>query len=297
MFAALFNVTNHALDGSRSETSFMPSLSLQWDASDAAMMYASYARGYKSGGFDSRSNNAPENGGTFEFDEEQADSYELGAKLILDDGAAELNLALFYTEFDDMQISTYDGVLGYNVQNAARSVSQGLELDGRWLLSSNWFLRGSFAWTDFEFKDFQGQCWFGRPPDAADGINCDYSGQTNNLIPEFSGALSAAYENDFGSGWRLSGSLDLLFSDDYLLTPNLDPRLVQDGYARLNAHLALATPDGSWEFALVGKNLTDEEILNFGNDVPLAGASFGAPGFFAFVEQPRTLALQVSWAY
>jgi len=275
----------------------MPSLGLQWDAGDASMLYASYARGVKSFGYDSRSNNAPANGGTFAFDDEQADAFELGAKLALAGGAAELSVALFYTEFDDMQISTYDGVLGYNVQNAARSVSQGVELDGRWLISSEWLLSGSFAWTDFEFKDFQGQCWFGRLPDAADGINCDYSGQTNNLIPEYSGALSAAYESDFGRGWRLAGSLDLLFSDDYLLTPNLDPRLVQDAFVRLNGRISLATPDGSWEFALVGKNLTDEAILNFGNDVPLAGASFGAPGFFAFVEQPRTVAFQVSWMY
>lgn len=297
LYAGLFNVTNHDVSGSRSETSFMPSLGLQWDAGDESMLYASWARGVKSGGFDSRSNNAPGNGGTFEFDEEQADAFELGAKMSLAGGAAELSVALFYTEFDDMQISTYDGVLGYNVQNAARSVSQGIELDGRWLVSSDWLLSGSFAWTDFEFKDFQGQCWFGRLPDAADGINCDYSGQTNNLIPEYSGALSAAYDNDFGRGWRLSGSLDLLFSDDYLLTPNLDPRLVQDAFVRLNGRISLGTPDGSWEFALVGKNLTDETILNFGNDVPLAGASFGAPGFFAFVEQPRTVAFQVSWMY
>ena len=297
LYAGLFNVTNHDVSDARSETNFMPSLGLQWDASDATMVYASYARGVKSFGFDSRSNNAPENGGTFAFDDEQADSWELGAKLALGDGRAELSAALFYTEFDDMQISTFDGVLGYNVQNAARSVSQGVELEGRWLLSPSWMVRGSFAWTDFEFKDFQGQCWFGRPADAPDGINCDYSGQTNNLIPEYSGVLSAAYDNDFGSGWRLTGSLDLLFSDDYLLAPNLDPKLVQDAYTKLNAHLALATPDGSWEVALVGKNLSDETTLNFGNDVPLAGGSFGAPGFFAFVEQPRTVALQVSWIY
>ena len=140
-------------------------------------------------------------------------------------------------------------------------------------------------------------CWFGRMPDAPDGINCDYSGQTNNLIPEYSGVLGLSYDNDFGSGWRLTGAAELLFSDDYLLAPNLDPRLAQDAYTMLNAHVAIAIPDGSWEFALVGKNLSDEEILSFGNDVPLAGGSFGAPGFFAFVGQPRTVALQISWIY
>lgn len=297
LYAFLFNVTNHALAGSRSETSFMPSLSLQYDATEDTMLYGSFARGVKSGGFDARSNNSPENGGTFEFDEEQADSFELGSKITLAGGAAEVNLALFYTEFDDMQISTFDGVLGFNVQNAARAVAQGLEIDGRWLPTQNWLFNVSFAWTDFEFKDFQGQCWFGRSPDAPDGINCDYSGQTNLMIPEYSGALSAAYNITFGNGWGFNAVLDLLFSDDYLLSPNLDPRLTQESFVRLNARLSVRLPDHRWEIALVGKNLTDEAILNFGNDVPLAGPSFGAPGFFAFVEQPRSVALQLSWLY
>lgn len=297
LYAFLFNVTNHDLAGSLSETSFMPSLSLQYDATDNTMLYGSFARGVKSGGFDARSNNSPDNGGTFEFNAEEADSFELGSKITLAHGGAEINLALFYTEFEDLQISTYDGVLGYNVQNAARAVSRGIEIDGRWMLTQNWLLSGSVAWTDFEFKEFQGQCWFGRPPDASDGINCDYSGQTNLMIPEYSGALSAAYNLTFGSGWGFNGVLDVLFSDDYLLTPNLDPRLTQDSFIRLNARLSIRLPNENWEIALIGKNITDEAILNFGNDVPLAGTSFGAPGFFAFVEQPRSVGLQLSWLY
>lgn len=297
LYRVLFNGTNHDLEGSREETHFMPSFSVQHQASEDAMLYLSFARGTKSGGFDARSNNAPENGGTFEFDDEEADSLELGAKLSLAEGRAELNLALFYTEFDDLQISTYDGVLGYNVSNAARAVSQGLEVDGRWLATDRLLFSGAFAWTDFEFKDFQGQCWFGRAPDAPDGINCDYSGQTNLLVPEYSGTLSAAWVDEFSNGMGFDATVDLLFSDDYLLTPHLDPRLVQDSYVRLNARVALHMPGEQWEVALVGKNLTDEVIMSSGNDTPLAGPTFGAPGFFAFIEQPRSVAIQVIWRY
>jgi outer membrane receptor protein involved in Fe transport len=297
LYRALFNVTNHDLRGSRGETHFMPSFSAQHNVSGNTMVYLSYARGAKSGGYDARSNNAPEDGGTFEFGDEQADALELGAKLSLADGRAELNLALFHTEYDDLQVSTYDGMLGFNVSNAARAVSQGLEADGRWLATDRLLLSGSFAWTDFEFKDFQGQCWFGRMPDAADGINCDYSGQTNVLTPEFSGTFSAAWFDEFENGVGFDATLDLLFTDDYLLTPTLDPRFVQDGYVRLNGRLALSSPGNHWEIALVGKNLTDEAIMNFGNYVPLAGSKFGALGFFAFIEQPRSVAIQVTWKH
>jgi iron complex outermembrane receptor protein len=297
LYAGLFNVTNHDVKGSRNESNFMPSFVAQYDMTDSSMVYLSLSRGYKSGGFDARSNNAPENGGAFEFDEETADSYELGFKMALAGGAADLNVAFFNTDYEDLQISTFDGVLGFNVVNAARAVTRGIEIDGRWLATDHFMINGSFAWTDFEFKDYQGQCWFGRPPDADDGINCDYSGQTNLLVPKYSGVLSGVYSNTFSNDLGLSATLDLLYSDEYLLTPNLDPRLVQDSYIRLNGRLALLMPKGNWEIALIGKNLTNESILNFGNDVPLAGSNFYTPGFFAFVEQPRTLALQATWTY
>ncbi len=297
LYQALFNMTNHDLSGSRDETQFMPSFSVQHEVSGDTMVYLSYARGAKSGGYDARSNNAPVNGGTFEFDDEVADALELGTKLSLADGRAELNLALFYTEYDDLQVSTYDGVLGYNVSNAARAVSQGLEADGRWLATDRLLFSGAIAWTDFEFKEYQGQCWFGRVPDADDGINCDYAGQTNVLTPEVSGTLSATWFEEFGNGMGLDATLDVLYTDDYLLTPTLDPRFVQDGHVRLNGRLALTLPNEQWEIALVGKNLTDEVIVNFGNYVPLAGPTFGALGFFAFIEQPRSVALQVTWKH
>jgi outer membrane receptor protein involved in Fe transport len=297
LYQTLINATNHDLKGSRDETRFMPSFSVQHDISDNAMAYLSYARGAKSGGYDARSNNAPENGGTFEFGDEQADALELGTKLSLAEGRAELNLALFYTEYDDLQVSTYDGVLGYNVSNAARAVSRGLEADGRWLATDRLLLSGAFAWTDFEFKKYRGQCWFGRAPDAPDGINCDYAGQTNLMTPEYSGTLSATWFDEFSNGMGLDATLDVLYTDDYLLTPTLDPRFVQDSHVRLNGRLALTLAGGEWEIALVGKNLSDEVIVNFGNYVPLAGPTFGALGFFAFIEQPRSLAMQVTWKH
>ena len=55
---------------------------------------------------------------------------EAGAKLDLMDGRARLNFAVFRTEYDDLQVSVYDGVIGFDVQNAAEATTQGLEMDG-----------------------------------------------------------------------------------------------------------------------------------------------------------------------
>jgi outer membrane receptor protein involved in Fe transport len=65
----------------------------------------------------------------------------------------------------------------------------------------------------------------------------------------------------------------------------------------VNARLDLRLPGDRWTLSLVGKNLTDETVLVFGNDTPLAGSNFGAPGFWSLVEQPRTVALQATWTY
>ncbi|MDP5053290.1 MAG: TonB-dependent receptor, partial [Congregibacter sp.] len=93
-------LTPHDLTGERSEEVVTPLLNLQWDATDNAMLYASVSTGYKAGGFDARSNRAALPGGApaLEFEEEEALSFEMGAKMGLMDGAAELNVAVFRTE-------------------------------------------------------------------------------------------------------------------------------------------------------------------------------------------------------
>src|SRR5579859_7445328 len=98
------------------------------------MSYLAYSEGFKSGGFDARSNNptAPPatvcvtpnvpkgclpaaSVGSFEFKDEQSNSYEAGLKSRFAHDRAEVNVDYYYTHYKDLQVSTFDGVLGYNV--------------------------------------------------------------------------------------------------------------------------------------------------------------------------------------
>ncbi|CAA0088729.1 Vitamin B12 transporter BtuB [Zhongshania aliphaticivorans] len=314
--AVTFAAERHDLAGKRTESQFSPLLNLQWDINDVAMAYFSARRGFKSGGYDARSNSSPSDEptasnpnatipntrvliGSFEFEEERATSYELGLKTSLFDGVAELNSALFYTEFDNLQVSVYDGTLGFNVGNAAGAVTQGMEFDGRIALSEHLILGAGLAFLDFEFLEHEfGTCIQDQVPDNANGINCDYTGKTNQYAADYSGNILLGYETDIGDSLILRANLDAIFSDEYHPSPNLDDRVKQDAFIQYNGRISLSANDGEWEVALVGKNLTDELILLYAIDTPVAkNVIAGTTTHHGFTNPPRTVALQASYRW
>jgi outer membrane receptor protein involved in Fe transport len=287
------------VSGERKETRFSPDLKIVYTASEDVMLYGSYARGAKSGGFDFRANNRnfyPTMQDSFEFEDESANSFEVGTKATL--GAAQVSVAAFYTEFKDLQISIFDGILGFNVGNAASARSQGIEADGRVRLSEYISLTGSVALTDFKFKDFRnGQCYFGQTPNVdlnGDGRAelCDYTGQTNQLVSDVQGTVGLAANYPVFSGYRLDGAFDVFFTSKYHASNTFDPDLIQKGYATLGVRLGIGPDTGLWQVAFIGRNLTNERYIQFGGDTPLSGSTFGVNSDYAFADRGRTLAIQ-----
>ena len=64
---------------------------------------------------------------------------------------------------------------------------------------------------------------------------------------------------------------------------------------KFNARLGLSAIDEQWDIALVGKNLTDEAVITYANDTPTSFSVYGSIGHYAFMERPRSVALQ--WRY
>ncbi len=286
--------------GHRNKTKFSPDIKLVYDVSDDTMLYASWARGYKSGSFDFRANNrgvSPTTNEAFEFDDERADNYEIGGKFKFG-GNVELNLTGYYTKYNDLQISIFDGVLGFNVGNAARSRIEGIELDGRWAVTDHVRLTGGASLMDFKFTDFKnGQCYFGQTPNVdfdGDGTPelCDYTGLSNQLVSDFSGNIAMDFDWPVSENYEITGYTSLFYASAYDAAPTHDPAGRQDGYAKINARLALAPKDGPWEIAILGKNLTDKIVKTYSGDAPLSGSSFGVKTNYNFIGQGRTIALQ-----
>ncbi len=288
---------SHPVAASRSETNFSPDVKLTYNVSDDTMLYASWVKGSKSGGFDFRANNRGREATmeqAFEFEDESATNYEIGGKLVVADGAAEINFAGFLTKFSNLQVSIFDGSLGFNVGNAAKADVKGFEIDGRWQAGENLTINGSLAYNDFEFKDYvNGQCYFGQAPNGPSAANgdCDYSGQTTQLVSKWQGTLGFNHFYDVSSNLTVNTSANMFYTSKYHASPQLDPKLVQPGYARINARIALMS-DAGWELAVLGDNLTDKKVKLFAADAPLSGSTFGAIANYNFMSRGRTVTLQ-----
>ncbi|MEE4110793.1 MAG: TonB-dependent receptor [Halieaceae bacterium] len=292
-FAAALGTFPHDLEGNRSEGQVLPSLVVQWDATDSGMLYASYSKGFKGGGFDEQlTSGDPDD---WEFEDETVDTYELGAKWSPAGGRAALNVALFRSEYSDLQVSAFDGLAGFVVGNAADATSEGVELDGSWAVTPNLRLGGAVAWLDARYESFENAACTASQSTAHEMAGLpspclqDLSGSEPLYSPDWSGNLYASHEATFGRGgrWMLRTRLEANFTDSFFVTQDLDPNLEQDGFMKLNLRFGLVSLAHGWEIALVGKNLTDELTTSFGNDVPiLTGA------FFKFADRPRTVGIQ-----
>lgn len=321
-YSILFSAYRHDLEGSRTEWRTGWNLTFEYDFNDSMMGYLSYKNGFKPGGYDARSNAPPDiadaqgtvltfSPGSFEYEDEEVSAYELGAKLTITP-SIELNVAAFYTAVKNMQVSVFDGALGFNVSNAAAATSTGLEMDGRWAISDEWMLVGSIGWLNFEFDDYaDGLCTstqqlkaaatgIGANGDAvAQGTQCvaDFTGKTNQYVADFSGRLSLMYDKPIGRALLFRSSFDIFFTDDYSPAQNLDPDLQQNAYQTYNLRFGIGDIDGSWEVAVLGKNLTDERVVQYANDVPLSTSQFGARSAYGFYNRPRSIALQAKYNF
>ena len=286
-------------DLSRTEESFTWSANLQWHASDTAMLYGTASTGFKGGGFNSfymgQQLGMGADPADADFGDEDVLAFEVGAKLSLLEGAAELNLAYFNTEFDNLQVSIFSGNTTFEVQNAAKATTQGIEIDGRWQATDNLLLSGSFGWTDFSFDEFVNQActsaqftafretaWangtnpFGALANngncAAAGIN-DLSGRRSAFTPEYAAVVSAVYEHEVGN-FGLRYGLDVIWRDDEFVVDDLDPGSLSDGVTKLNGSIRLVPLSERWELALLANNITDvDDDLIWTNDMPLVNGA------------------------
>lgn len=299
-----------ALETKREEDHWTGDITLQWDVTDDAMLYAKWGNGYKAGGFDE--DNGRGNIDTAEYEDEEVETYEVGAKLGFYDGRARLNVAAFTSEFDDVQVSTFDGVAGFVVGNAAESEVKGVEVDGQFAVTESLTVAAALAYLDASYNSYAGAgCTSGQTqayaagPDGIPGTGddrtpgeCtqDLSGEPLQFAAEWSGNLSVNYVTAITSSLEITSSIDVMFSDDYDVAADGDGLLAQDSFYKINARIGLMDIDGKWTVAILGKNLTDEDTTTWGNDIPLGSFGF-YDSYFQIIDAPRSFELQAQYRF
>ena len=269
---------------SRSEDKFTGAVSLRWEASEDVMTYASFSQGHKTGGFSDRIGSPTQD---FQFDAENVDAWELGAKMSLLDGNVTMNMALFHMSIEGMQLSSQlpGAIPAFSVDNAADSTSQGFEFDGAWSVSDTVTLGANFAYTDASYDSFPGSenCPEGLTP-AANGT-CDLAGFSLIFAPETKGSIYADFffEDAIG-GWDLAAHADMNYSDDAFTDISYGPNTISPSHTLYNASLRFVSPSEKYSISLVGKNLTEEAYCAW--CVP------SGPNIIATMNAPREIALK-----
>ena len=272
--SALF-VTQTDFQGlTRSDEEFTPRVSLSYKPTDNVNLYATYAQGFKAGGFDPRARADLDPLGLSEqgFGPEFVDSYEIGAKGTFFDNALNLNAAIFFAEYTDQQITVQSGADSDNdgvndtfvssVFNAGASEYTGFELEGTWFINDLFTLSGNLGIIDAEITEIL----------SAD-VNIADQFETQNT-PELQGQVSLNYTNDLGQNGEISVTGTLSYRDEYFLFnvanpgfgagvnplfPNGGPALDPDAYTLADLSIVWTSPSEKYRFGLHGRNLTDEE--------------------------------------
>ena len=278
----------------RDEDHVTGSLNLQYDIGDDIMVYFTTSNGFKAGGFD-------ESNGldiSREFEDESVLNFELGAKMEFWDNRARVNAAVFDTSFDDLQVSAFEAAT-FIVTNAGEASVTGVELDGIVAITESLEVRGALAWLDAEYDKYEGAaCTVDQIIAQGNPCRQDLSGTPLQFAPDWSGNLGLTYETGLTANTDILVGVMARYTDDILIAPDNDQNVEQDSYWKVDVRVAWSASDGSWTLAVVGKNLTDEETFNWGNDATLSGSFLGfEQAYFHQMEKPRTYEFQARYRF
>lgn len=268
----------------RDEDKFLPSAGLQFDVTQDVMLYATYSKGFKAGGFSATSSPSI-------FGPEEVDAYEVGMKGRFFDRRLTLNLATFLMDYTGLQETTFDANLASTITNVAAARSQGVEVSLNWRASSLLNVYGDVAYLDATYRNYpNGECTKFDIVNTPPGQTCvqNLSGRPRANAPEWSGAVGFDVAFPVG-GNQLTISPSVSFSSPYFMTATADPLLRQESYAKLDLRAGFGPEGGRWQVALIGRNLTDEAITFYRLGVPGANGSVSA-----LVDRGRSIGLQFS---
>jgi iron complex outermembrane recepter protein len=261
--------------GSNTDHALMPSAKLQYQIDPKAMLYLSYARGFKAGGF----NGSDTTGiaANIPYAPEHVNAYELGLKSEWLNDTLLFNLDVFRSDYTNLQVVVEEGYSTGNgiavVRNAAASRSQGIEYEGQWVANENFRLIADVTYLDSHYVSYANAA-----PSALEQANGlaaqNLSGAQTEYAPTWSGSVTARFGAILPNNFRITADIIPYFTSAYYLLASEDEAGRQSQYVRLDARLSLETPDRHWAFDLIGKNLTNRQILEFSTIAPTSPGSY-----------------------
>lgn len=262
--ATFFSETPLLQDDEISTDEITGKLGIEYLAADDWMAYASYSRGYKAGVWNGfwtyleGDHNAT--------DPEFIDAYEIGFKSTLLDSTLQLNGAIYYYDYTDMQLFADLPAGNFAIFNAGEATVQGAELEMWWRPTQGLDVKAGLGYNDAEVSGGIGLTTFddATPPNT----------------PELTYNALIRYFWPVGNNLEASLQTDFAYQDDVFFSLDNLKATSQEDYTLVNFRAGVGSSDGAWQLDAWVKNATDEEyfteILSSGSAGALSG-QVGAP--------------------
>lgn len=272
-------------------------LSVEKNLAQDSLLYATVSTGYKTGGLNGGSQQNPT------FDEETVVAYEIGSKNMLMDGRLQLNAAVFYYDYSDLQVSGIEVipqldangnpipdpnmpgaflVASVNTANANISDSEmfGAEIEWVALVGDNFVIDGAIGLLDTEVGDgsVDNASIFGAVP-------TDISGNSLRKAPDMTFNLGVEHTLQLNTlGGTVTSRLDFHYEDDQYHNVLNREQDKEDSYTKTDISITYRPESERYFVQVFGRNLEDEDVRT-----TIFQSAIGATSAFA---PPRTYGIR-----
>ena len=292
-----FNDFNDHQKENDKELSGTAKLSYRFDKH--VLVYGSFARGFKAGGFNLDrvectigvdAGCSPGSLATItpvrdtRFPGEFANSFELGQKSTLFNRKLLFNATLFYQEFENFQLNTFNGLV-FVVDSVARVRSEGLDTDFFWFPIHDLSFQGGVTVADTRYDLSRAQLADFVARTGFQGTG----GSRLSLAPLYSASVSGTYTYHITDAYKLRFNAGFKFNSDYNTGSDLDPGKIQKDFWLMNARIGFSPRDDRWSVELWAENLLDRDYKQVAFDNGFQNVPSNATGVLdAFLGAPRT---------
>jgi iron complex outermembrane receptor protein len=222
-------------------------LGLDFQPSDALLIYGNLARGFKSGAINLGGLTPP-------VRPETVNNLEMGFKTRLWDGRAQLNAAAFASRYSDLQVLQI-GAISQILSNAAKAKISGIEVEGVLKPAPGLTLHANAAYTDAAYQRFV-------TPDVRRGLPAvDVAGNQLPLVSESQWAIGVDYDHDLGAALRGRVSADYAWRDKYYFTEFNTADAAQRAYGKLDLAASIQPRDNRWRLYGYLRNATNVQAI------------------------------------
>jgi iron complex outermembrane receptor protein len=277
-------------------------LGLDYDLSATSMLYAQASTGYKAGGyFDGLPPNA--------YEPEHITAYEIGSKNRFLDRRLRLNLAGFYNEYRDLQVSAVENIAGQNAlvtRNAGKAVIYGVEVESDFRFTRADVVDLNLSWLHARYETFVlplgdpfvnyagnasvERCYaadYASPsPRAGDFAGCHMA-----RTPTWSLTAGYAHTFELANGANLTGRVQSHYESEKELEFHGFASNRQKAFTKTDLSLTYASGEGRWSLMAYVRNLEDKAVRTNSNANATTGVTTNGTAFYA---PPRLYGLRLS---